>query len=45
VTTFDVYVTLGVPIGGRQIVKINMSSIDEEYEKVHVVWMKEWSID
>ena len=32
-------------IGERQIVKINKPSIDEEYEEVHAVWMKERSID
>ncbi|KAJ8422212.1 hypothetical protein Cgig2_000290 [Carnegiea gigantea] len=33
VTTFDVYLTLGVPIGGKQIVKINKAFIDEKYEE------------
>ncbi|KAJ8449208.1 hypothetical protein Cgig2_021672 [Carnegiea gigantea] len=29
----------------RQMVETNKPSIDEEYEEVHVVWMKECSID
>ncbi|KAJ8439007.1 hypothetical protein Cgig2_013003 [Carnegiea gigantea] len=33
VTAFDVYVTLGVPIGGRKIIDITKSSMDEEYDK------------
>ena len=41
-TTFDVYLTLDVPIGEKPIVE--MSSIALEYKEVHAVWMKEWSI-
>ncbi|KAJ8421665.1 hypothetical protein Cgig2_007970 [Carnegiea gigantea] len=33
VIAFDVYMNLGVPIEGRQIIKITKSSIDEEYDK------------
>jgi len=40
-----VYLTLGMLIGETQIVEINKSSIDEEYEEVHAVWMKERRID
>ncbi|KAJ8431501.1 hypothetical protein Cgig2_003250 [Carnegiea gigantea] len=45
VIVFDVYLTLGLPIGGKQIVQISKSSTNEEYEHVHTVWMKEWNID
>ncbi|KAJ8445640.1 hypothetical protein Cgig2_018581 [Carnegiea gigantea] len=41
VTTFDAYVTLGVPIGGREIMESSRSSTDEEYDKVHAAWVKE----
>ncbi|KAJ8420707.1 hypothetical protein Cgig2_000530 [Carnegiea gigantea] len=33
VTTFDVHVTLGVPLGGTEIIKITMSSMDGEYDE------------
>ncbi|KAJ8420869.1 hypothetical protein Cgig2_023869 [Carnegiea gigantea] len=33
ITPFDVYVTLGVPFGGRQIMESNRSSTDEEYDE------------
>ncbi|KAJ8425376.1 LOW QUALITY PROTEIN: hypothetical protein Cgig2_011760 [Carnegiea gigantea] len=45
VITFDVYVTLGVPIGGWKIIEITKSSTDEEYDEVHAVWLKEWKIN
>ncbi|KAJ8425869.1 LOW QUALITY PROTEIN: hypothetical protein Cgig2_028214 [Carnegiea gigantea] len=35
VIIFDVYVTLGVPIRGREIMEITRSSMDEEYDEVH----------
>ncbi|KAJ8437685.1 hypothetical protein Cgig2_028623 [Carnegiea gigantea] len=44
VTAFDVYVTLGEPIGEREIMEITKSSMDKEYDKVHVAWVKEWKI-
>ncbi|KAJ8425623.1 hypothetical protein Cgig2_018408 [Carnegiea gigantea] len=34
VTTFYVYVTLGVPFGGMEIIQITKSSTDEEYDEV-----------
>ncbi|KAJ8433393.1 hypothetical protein Cgig2_019183 [Carnegiea gigantea] len=34
VIAFDVYLTLGVPIGGTQTIEINKSSINEEYKDV-----------
>ncbi|KAJ8423860.1 LOW QUALITY PROTEIN: hypothetical protein Cgig2_027121 [Carnegiea gigantea] len=45
ITTFNVYMTLGVPIRGRQIMEITKFSMDEEYDLVHVAWFKEWKID
>ncbi|KAJ8420503.1 hypothetical protein Cgig2_024708 [Carnegiea gigantea] len=39
VTAFNVYVTLGVPIGGREIIEITKSSTDKEYDEV-----KKWKI-
>ncbi|KAJ8426846.1 hypothetical protein Cgig2_010868 [Carnegiea gigantea] len=44
VIIFDDYVTLDVPIGGREIMKITRSSTDEEYDEVHAAWVKEWKI-
>ncbi|KAJ8425103.1 LOW QUALITY PROTEIN: hypothetical protein Cgig2_032216 [Carnegiea gigantea] len=44
VTAFDVYMTLGVLIGGREIIEITKSSMDKEYDEVHAVWVKEWKI-
>ena len=41
VTTFDAYVTLGVPIGGREIMESSRSLTDKEYDKVHAAWAKE----
>jgi len=38
-------VTLGVSIGGRKVVEITKSSMDEEYDEVHAVWLKEWKIN
>ena len=43
VIAFDVCVTLGVPFGGRQIVDITKSSIDEEYDEVNVALPKRWN--
>ncbi|KAJ8419721.1 hypothetical protein Cgig2_020782 [Carnegiea gigantea] len=43
-TTFDVYVTLGVPFGGRKIIKITKSSMDKEYDEVHAAWLKECKV-
>ncbi|KAJ8421446.1 hypothetical protein Cgig2_013880 [Carnegiea gigantea] len=34
VTAFDVYATLGVPLGGTEIIEITKSSTDEEYDEV-----------
>ncbi|KAJ8439956.1 hypothetical protein Cgig2_013583 [Carnegiea gigantea] len=45
VIEFDVYVTLDVPIGGREIVEITKSSTDEVYHEVHAAWLKEWKIN
>ncbi|KAJ8442716.1 hypothetical protein Cgig2_011636 [Carnegiea gigantea] len=44
VTTFDVYATLGVPLGGTEIIEINKSLMDEEYYEVHAAWLKEWKL-
>ncbi|KAJ8419817.1 hypothetical protein Cgig2_011749 [Carnegiea gigantea] len=33
VTAFNVYVSLGVPFGGREIIEITKSSTDEEYDE------------
>jgi len=41
VTAFDVQAALGVPLGGTKIIKITKSSIDEEYDEVHAMWLKE----
>jgi len=35
IIAFDVYVTLGVPIKGWQIIKFNKPFIDKEYDEVH----------
>ncbi|KAJ8424214.1 hypothetical protein Cgig2_033098 [Carnegiea gigantea] len=45
IIAFDAYVTLGLPIGGREIMKSSMSSTDEEYDEVHAAWAKEWKIE
>ncbi|KAJ8421247.1 hypothetical protein Cgig2_013348 [Carnegiea gigantea] len=45
VTAFHVYVTLCVPIKGREIMEITRSSTDEEYDEVHAAWVKEWKIE
>ena len=45
ITTFNVYVTLGVPIRGRKIIEITRFSMDEEYDLVHAPWFKEQKID
>ena len=44
VTSFDVYMTMGVPIGEKEIMEITMSSTNKEYDEVHVAWVKEWKI-
>ncbi|KAJ8430762.1 hypothetical protein Cgig2_009067 [Carnegiea gigantea] len=44
ITAFDVHATLGVPLGGTEIIKITKSSVDEEYDEVHVAWVKEWKL-
>ncbi|KAJ8420015.1 hypothetical protein Cgig2_020041 [Carnegiea gigantea] len=44
VTTFNVYVSLGVHLGGREIIEITKSSTDEEYNEVHARWLKEWKV-
>ncbi|KAJ8420848.1 hypothetical protein Cgig2_023137 [Carnegiea gigantea] len=45
VTAFNVYVTLGMPFGGREITEITESSTDEEYDEVCAAWLKEWKIE
>ena len=40
ITTFDVYVTLSMPIRGRQIIEITKSSMDEKYDELHAAWFK-----
>ncbi|KAJ8429341.1 hypothetical protein Cgig2_002962 [Carnegiea gigantea] len=35
ITAFDVSITLGMPFGGRQIIQIAKSSVDEEYDKAN----------
>ncbi|KAJ8428621.1 hypothetical protein Cgig2_009147 [Carnegiea gigantea] len=45
ITAFDVYVTLGVPFGGREITEITKSSTDEEYDEINAAWLKEWKIE
>jgi len=45
VTAFDAYVTLAVPIGGREIMESSRSSTDEEYNQMPVAWVKEWKIE
>ncbi|KAJ8425627.1 hypothetical protein Cgig2_024282 [Carnegiea gigantea] len=45
VTAFDVYVTLGIPFGGSEIIEITKSSTDQEYDEVHAAWLKEWKIE
>ncbi|KAJ8422305.1 hypothetical protein Cgig2_014530 [Carnegiea gigantea] len=45
VTAFDAYVTLGVLIGGREIMEISKSSTDEQYHEAHAAWVKEWKIE
>ncbi|KAJ8427310.1 hypothetical protein Cgig2_032959 [Carnegiea gigantea] len=45
VTAFDAYVTLGVLIGGREIMESSRSLTDEEYDEVHAAWVKEWKIE
>ncbi|KAJ8429729.1 LOW QUALITY PROTEIN: hypothetical protein Cgig2_024981 [Carnegiea gigantea] len=45
VTTFDAYMTLGVPIGGREIMDSSRSSMDEEYDEMHAAWVKERKIE
>ncbi|KAJ8425629.1 hypothetical protein Cgig2_024284 [Carnegiea gigantea] len=45
ITAFDVYVTPGVPIGGREIMEITKSSMDKEYDEVRATWVKEWKIE
>ncbi|KAJ8420212.1 hypothetical protein Cgig2_033075 [Carnegiea gigantea] len=44
VIAFDAYVTLGVPIGGREIMESSRSSTDKEYDEMHAAWVKEWKI-
>ncbi|KAJ8439651.1 hypothetical protein Cgig2_021663 [Carnegiea gigantea] len=38
VIAFDVYMTIRVPIGGREIMEITRSSTDREYDEVHAAW-------
>ncbi|KAJ8424152.1 hypothetical protein Cgig2_001614 [Carnegiea gigantea] len=45
VIKFDMYVTLGVPSRGREIIKVAKSFIYEEYDEVHTAWLKEWKIE
>ena len=45
VAALDVYVTLCVPIGGKKIVEITKSFVDEEYDEVHAVCLKLWKIN
>jgi len=45
IIAFDVYVSLGVPFGGREIIEITKSSTDEEYDEIHTAWLKEWKIE
>jgi len=45
VTTFDVYLMLGAPIGGKKIAQISKSYFDKEYQYVHIALMKERGID
>ncbi|KAJ8420610.1 LOW QUALITY PROTEIN: hypothetical protein Cgig2_023944 [Carnegiea gigantea] len=45
ITAFDAYVTLDVPIGGREIIESSKSSTDEEYNEVHAAWLKKWKIE
>ncbi|KAJ8419720.1 hypothetical protein Cgig2_020781 [Carnegiea gigantea] len=42
---FDVYLTLGVPIGEREIMEITKSSTDEKYNEMHAAWVKQWKIE
>ncbi|KAJ8427418.1 hypothetical protein Cgig2_013662 [Carnegiea gigantea] len=44
VTTFDAYVTLGVPISGKEIIESSRPSTNQEYDKVHTAWVREWKI-
>jgi len=44
VTAFDIYVTLGVPIRGREIMEITKSSTDKEHDEVYAACVKEWKI-
>ncbi|KAJ8423413.1 LOW QUALITY PROTEIN: hypothetical protein Cgig2_020950 [Carnegiea gigantea] len=44
VTAFDVYATLGVPLGRTKIIEITKSSMDEEYDEVDAESLKEWKL-
>ncbi|KAJ8420870.1 hypothetical protein Cgig2_023870 [Carnegiea gigantea] len=44
VIAFDVYATLDVPLGRREIIEITESSMDEEYHEVPATWLKEWKV-
>ena len=45
ITALYVYVTLDVPFGERKIIEITKSSTDEEYDEVHIAWLKEQKIE
>ncbi|KAJ8432171.1 hypothetical protein Cgig2_029012 [Carnegiea gigantea] len=45
VTSFDVYVTLGVTTRGRETMEITRSSMNKAYDEVHAAWVKEWKIE
>ena len=44
ITTFDVHATLGVPLGGMEIIRMTKSLMDDEYDEVHAMWIKEWKL-
>ncbi|KAJ8431996.1 hypothetical protein Cgig2_005925 [Carnegiea gigantea] len=44
VTSFDVHVTLVVPLGGIEITEITKSLMDDKYDEVHATWLKEWKL-
>ena len=41
ITTFDVYVSLGVHLEGEEIIEITKFLTDEAYDEVHAGWLKE----
>lgn len=45
ITPFNVNLTFGLLVGGREIIEVGISSSDEENEHVYNAWMQECEID